>query len=188
VPTPELTIRAAGLSDVDSVAALVQSAYRGDSSKAGWTTEADLLDGQRIDSAEVAEMIGGLGEVLVAEAVGAVVACCLVEPRPPTGSYFGMFAVRPTLQSGGIGRRLLEAAEQRAVERWAARTMEMTVIQQRTELIDWYVRRGYRLTGQSRPFPYGDVSKGLPRRDDLVFVVLAKTLARPVDFSDGRST
>jgi len=177
VPIPQLTIRPAVPADVDAVVALVQSAYRGDSSRAGWTTEADLLDGQRTDPAEVAAKVTSqTGEVLVAvDEQGAVVACCEVEPRPK-GAYFGMFAVEPALQSAGIGRLVLEAAEARARERWSATTMQMTVIAQRAELIAWYERRGYRLTGETQPFPYGDVTKGLPQRDDLVFVVLAKPL------------
>jgi GNAT superfamily N-acetyltransferase len=160
------------------VAALVHSAYRGEASRAGWTTEADLLDGQRIEVDEVAAKVGHhSAEVLVAVTPdGVVVACCEIERRS-AGAYFGMFAVVPRLQSAGIGRLLLGAAEARAVELWSAATMEMTVIEQRGELIAWYERRGYRLTGERRPFPYGDVSKGLPLRADLVFVVLSKGLA-----------
>jgi ribosomal protein S18 acetylase RimI-like enzyme len=174
----ELTIRPAGPADIDAVAALVERAYRGEASRAGWTTEADLLDGQRTDPGEVAaKVISGTGEVLVAvDERGVIVACCELEPRPH-GAYFGMFAVEPALQSAGLGRLVLDAAEARARERWSAATMEMTVIGQRTELIAWYERRGYRPTGQVKPFPYGDVTKGVPRRTDLEFVVLAKTLA-----------
>ncbi|BEP16626.1 GNAT family N-acetyltransferase [Acidothermaceae bacterium B102] len=178
MPISDLLIRPALAADVEAVTALVQGAYRGDTSRAGWTTEADLLDGQRIDVDEVAAKLGhDSTEVLVAvTAEGAVVACCEIERRPE-GAYFGMFAVDPRQQSSGIGRRVLEAAEARAVALWSASTMEMTVIEQRSELIAWYERRGYRLTGERRPFPYGDVSKGLPRRPDLVFVVLAKTVS-----------
>ena len=177
MPSAELTIRPAGPADVEAVAALVERAYRGDSSRAGWTTEAGLLDGQRTDLAEVAAKVNSeTGEVLVAfDDQGILVACSELEPRHD-GAYFGMFAVEPTLQSAGIGRLLLEAAEARARERWSAASMQMTVIAQRTELIAWYERRGYRLTGETKPFPYGDVTKGLPQRDDLVFVVLAKSL------------
>ena len=178
MPTPELTIRPAVPADVDALVALVQRAYRGDSSRAGWTTEADLLDGQRTDRAEVAAKVGSeTGVVLVAvDQQGVIVACCELEPRPG-GAYFGMFAVEPALQSAGVGRLLLAAAEATAREQWSAASLQMTVIAQRTELIEWYERRGYRRTGEERPFPYGDVSKGLPRRTDLTFIVLAKTLA-----------
>jgi ribosomal protein S18 acetylase RimI-like enzyme len=170
-------VRTAEVADTDAVTALVQRAYRGDSSRVGWTTEADLLDGQRTDPAEVAAKVASeTGEVLVAvDGQGVIVACCELEPRSD-GAYFGMFAVEPALQSAGIGRLMLEAAEARARERWSATSVQMTVIAQRTELIEWYERRGYRRTGEQQPFPYGDASKGLPRREDLAFVVLRKEM------------
>ncbi len=90
-----------------------------------------------------------------------------------------MLTVRPDLQGAGVGRRLLDEAEQFARRRFAATTIEMTVIDLRTELIDWYRRRGYEPTGETRPFPYGDARFGLPRRDDLRFVVLRRALAAP---------
>jgi ribosomal protein S18 acetylase RimI-like enzyme len=173
-----VVVRTAVPSDAAAVAALVQRAYRGEASRVGWTTEADLLDGQRIDVVGVAAKIGGAaGQVLVGvDPADHLVACCEIESRGSV-AYFGMFAVEPALQGSGLGRLMLESAEQRAVDLWAVTSIEMTVIAQRTELIDWYVRRGYVHTGETRPFPYGDDAFGLPRRDDLVFVVLAKPLA-----------
>jgi N-acetylglutamate synthase-like GNAT family acetyltransferase len=164
-------IRRARESDVDAVVALVESAYRGDSSRAGWTTEADLLDGQRTDPDEVRSV---LDDLVVADDDGELVGCCTLIPRDGH-AYFGMFAVRPGLQGGGVGSRLLVAAEELAVEHGAKR-VEMTVIASRTELIDFYLRRGYTETGETRPFPYGDERFGVPRRDDLVFNVLTKDL------------
>jgi ribosomal protein S18 acetylase RimI-like enzyme len=172
----QLTLRTATLDDAAVVADLVHRAYRGDSSRAGWTTEADLLDGQRIDVGGVEEKIAAPGaEVLIAlDDTGGIVACCEIEHRPDDIAYFGMFAVEPAMQAGGLGRAVLEHAESRARELWGVRTVEMTVIAQRTELIAWYERRGYARTGDTLPFPYGDPAFGLPRTDDLEFVVLAK--------------
>lgn len=171
-----MSIRPATLDDAPVVADLVHRAYRGDSSRAGWTTEADLLDGQRIDIGGVEEKITAPGaEVPVAlDEAGRIVACCEIEHRPDEIAYFGMFAVEPALQAAGLGRTVLEHAESRARELWGVRTVEMTVIAQRTELIAWYERRGYTRTGDTKPFPYGDPSFGLPRQDDLEFVVLTK--------------
>ncbi len=151
---------------------LVHRAFRGDSSRAGWTTEADLLDGQRIDLAGVTAKIGHL--LVGVDDDGKIVACCELERRPES-AYFGMLAVEPTMQGTGVGRVMLEAAEAMAGT-WVVPTVEMTVIAQRTELIEWYERRGYARTGEARPFPYGDEAFGVPRTDDLAFVVLAKQL------------
>jgi len=156
--------------------ALVESAYRGDASRSGWTTEADLLDGQRTDAEAVAAMVADAdGCVLLAEtADGELVGCCRIE-RLQSRAHFGMFAVDPMRQAERVGSRLLTAAEDLA-RSWASAEMELTVIAQRAELIAWYERRGYRPTGETRPFPYGDERFGKPRRDDLHFVVLTKAL------------
>ncbi len=176
-----LTFQRAAATDVPAIVALVESAYRGDVSRVGWTTEADLLDGQRTDAAAVADILRAPGgTVLLARADGALMACCQLERRPPSEAYFGMFAVRPGEQGQGVGRQVLAHAERIARDEWAATTMVMTVLAQRSELIAWYERRGYRRTGEQRPFPYGDERYGIPQRPDLVFDVLAKPLTRPV--------
>ena len=173
-----LAIRSAILADVPALVALVTSAYRGDASRAGWTTEAELLDGQRTDEAEVRGLVeDAAGAILLAERGGALVACCHVKRDANGEGYFGMFSVSPTLQGGGVGRVVLEAAERTLAERFGCTVCAMTVIEQRDELIAWYERRGYRRTGEIKPFPYGDERFGIPRRPDLRFVVLAKTLA-----------
>jgi ribosomal protein S18 acetylase RimI-like enzyme len=157
---------------------LVESAYRGDASRVGWTTEADLLDGQRTDAAAVADIVSSSQSVMLVDvdAGGAVVGCCQLDHYADGVAYFGMFAVRPGMQGAGIGRRLLTQAEDHARQQFGATRMEMTVIAQRTDLIAWYERRGYRPVGETRPFPYGDERFGIPRRDDLHFTVLAKPL------------
>lgn len=172
-----LVLKIADETDVARIVTLVESAYRGDSSRAGWTTEADLLDGQRTDEAAVLGYLGGPNsEVLLAVRGGELVACCQITRQSATVAYFGMFAVRPSLQGGGIGRWLIAEAERRVVERYRARTLRMTVIRQREELIAWYERLGYVKTGERLPFPYGDARFGIPRRDDLEFLVLEKQL------------
>ena len=170
------TFRLATSGDVAAIVALVESAYRGDVSRKGWTTEADLLDGQRTDPAGVAELIAKPGScMLLAERDGALLACANLEKRGDAG-YFGMFSVRPDLQGAGIGRAVLAEAERVAHEDWHCREMHMTVISVRDELIAWYERRGYRRTGIHSPFPYGDARFGIPKREDLRFELLVKTL------------
>ena len=169
-----VSFRAAGADDVAAIVALVESAYRGESGRRGWTTESHLLDGQRTDAADVAGLIARPdSRVLLAMRDGALVASCHVERQGADG-YFGMFAVDPGEQGHGLGKQMLAEAERVAREQWQCRAMRMTVIVQREELIAWYVRRGYRRTGEHQPFPYGDERFGIPRRADLRFEVLTK--------------
>ncbi|KLU85754.1 acetyltransferase [Magnaporthiopsis poae ATCC 64411] len=196
-PTPplsSLTIRKATTADLPLLQPLVQSAYRGEPSRKGWTTEADLIGGQRIDPAGLLDKINDpLGAVLIAfpagEAAGPI-ACCEVvlaqkpgggssetpSPDPAATCYFGLFAVDPEQQRGGFGKTVLARAEEYARDTLGARRMEMTVIWTREELISWYLRRGYVKTGEKRPWPYGQPENGTPLRDDLYFDVLVKDL------------
>ncbi|NEY31894.1 GNAT family N-acetyltransferase [Streptomyces sp. PRKS01-65] len=170
------TFRDASHADVDELVALIESAYRGESSRAGWTTEADILQGQRTDPQGVREVIESPGSrLLTAERDGRIVACCQLEHRG-TCAYFGMFAVSPALQGAGLGRTVLAEAERQARETWGVTEMHMTVISVREELIAWYERRGYRRTGRMTPFPYGDERFGIPQRPDLRFELLVKPL------------
>ncbi|OLZ73295.1 GNAT family N-acetyltransferase [Streptomyces sp. IMTB 2501] len=162
--------------DVDALVALIESAYRGDASRAGWTTEADILDGRRTDPEGVREVIKSPdSRVLTVEQDGRIVACCQLEHRGDH-AYFGMFAVSPTLQGVGLGKQIMAEAERLVRETWGVTEMQMTVISVRDDLIAWYERRGYRRTGQMSPFPYGDERFGIPRRDDLQFELLVKKL------------
>jgi GNAT superfamily N-acetyltransferase len=178
--TRALDFRVATLDDVDVVYALVESAYRGESSRAGWTTEADYIDGTRTDVAHLRSIVEAVpAEILLAfdraSEDEVLLACCHVELRGDR-AYFGLFAVAPTEQSHGIGSRVLDEAEHRVHSWWGCTRMEMHVIDLRSELIEWYERRGYRRTGETEPFPYHAVRNGRPRRDDLRFAVLVKEL------------
>jgi ribosomal protein S18 acetylase RimI-like enzyme len=175
-PMSDLHFRAATAADVPALVALVTSAYRGESSRAGWTTEADLLDGNRIDPEVLREDLAReRSRVLVAERDGAMVACAHVADEGGAGD-FGMFAVDPARQGGGLGDIVLREAERIAREEWRLPAMRMTVIDVRDTLIAYYERRGYRRTGIKKPCPYGDERFGIPKRDDLRFEVLEKAL------------
>ncbi|MEU3709866.1 GNAT family N-acetyltransferase [Streptomyces catenulae] len=176
MPTGQLVFRSATDADIPALVALIESAYRGDASRVGWTTEAHLLEGQRTDPEGVAAVVHQEGSrLLVVERDGEPIACCQLENRGDH-AYFGMFAVRPTLQGGGLGKAIIAEAERTVRAEWGAEEMRMTVIRQRTELIAWYERRGYRRTGELSPFPYGDERFGVPQRDDLAFELLVKPL------------
>ena len=159
---------------------LVQRAYRGESARLGWTHEADLLDGQRTDAEALGSMLADPHQrVLVAEEDARLIGCVQVSDQRDGTAYLGMLSVDPTLQARGLGKLLIGVAEGTALEVFGARRMEMTVIEQRAELIAYYERRGYARTGETRPFPLDDPRFGLPRRRDLHFVVLAKSLVEP---------
>ncbi|MFG2806326.1 GNAT family N-acetyltransferase [Streptomyces massasporeus] len=176
--TTALTFRDATDADVDELVALIESAYRGDDSRAGWTTEADILEGQRTDPEGVLEVIKSPDSRLMAvEREGRIVACCQLEHQGDH-AYFGMFAVSPLLQGAGLGKVIIAEAERQARATWGVREMQMTVISVRDDLIAWYERRGYRRTGRMTPFPYGDERFGVPQRDDLQFELLVKEFAQ----------
>jgi len=172
-----LIYRTANVDDVQAIVTLVQSAYRGETSRAGWTTEADLLDGQRTDANAVATLIGApASRILLCEQAGVMLVTAHLEKQGAI-CHFGMFAVRPDRQGSGLGKAMLAEAERSARDDWACREMQMTVITLRTELISWYERRGYHRTGAFELFPYGDERFGLPKRDDLRLEILRKLLA-----------
>ncbi len=172
-----MLIDAATPADLPALHALIESAYRGDSARQGWSHEADLLGGQRTDLAALDAMLADPAQaVLVARDGDRLAGCVAVADRGSGTAYIGLVTVDPSRQAAGLGRHLLDAAERCAVTQFAANRAEMTVISLRTELIAWYERRGYALTGEARAFPATDRRFGLPRRDDLGFVVLAKRL------------
>lgn len=174
----DLTIRDAVPADVPALHALVESAYRGEASRAGWTTEADLLDGQRTDVEDLASILADPEQGLLTAWRGEdLIGCILIARRGEGIGYFGMLSVSPTLQGGGVGRKLVGAAEAAMAERFGARRVRISVIPQRETLIGWYERLGYAATGETLPFPYGDERFGLPKRDDLSFIVMEKAIA-----------
>lgn len=173
-----MSLSVATAADAADIVALVESAFRGHASRAGWTTEADLLDGRRTGLDEIEGILADPGQrvLLEREPAGTLVASVVLK-RDGDAAWLGMLSVRPTSQGGGVGRRVVAGAEDWVRDHWQSRCMRMTVIAQRPELIAWYERRGYRRTGERAPFYYGDPRFGLPRREDLYFVVLEKDLA-----------
>ncbi|MBP7558571.1 MAG: GNAT family N-acetyltransferase [Chitinophagaceae bacterium] len=170
-----LMILPATTEDVPALVALVNSGYRGDSSRQGWTTEADLLGGIRIDEESMTDLIKAPGSAVLkaTDATGAIHGCVhLLDTEKAL--YLGMLTVSPALQNAGIGRELMLAAESFA-QRKDFSAITMTVISVREELIAWYQRRGYADTGERKPFPMNDPRFGLPKQP-LEFIVMEKQL------------
>lgn len=194
----DLTFRKATPTDVPTVLSLIRSAYRGDASRQGWTTEADFVADDRIDEAGLLHKINEPnGLVLMvhraaslslppppssssSSAVEPPIACCeiLRLPEPSKVAYLGLFSVSPLLQNGGIGKKVLAEAERVAREEMGAEIMDLQTLYMRSELIAYYKRRGYYVVeGETRPFPYGHLVNPRPEmRKDLYFVVLRKSL------------
>lgn len=166
--------------DAEAIALLVNSAYRGESSKRGWTTEADLLGGQRTDPDSILETIRSshTAILLLESATQELLGCVSLTKESDETCYLGMLTIDPGLQAGGLGRQLLTHAEQTARD-WGRHTMRMRIIDSRSELISFYERRGYHLTGRTEPFPLGDPRFGLPKVENLTFVEMKKAL-RPL--------
>lgn len=177
---PDRAIRDATPADAEALHGLIERAYRGDSARLGWTSEADLLGGQRTDPEEIDDILADPDRALLAAFDGeALVGCVLIAGEGEGVGYFGMLSVEPTLQSAGVGSRLIAAAETALAERFGARVVRLRVFPQRHSLIAWYERLGYRATGETAAFPYGNARLGLPLRDDLHFVILEKRLPPP---------
>jgi ribosomal protein S18 acetylase RimI-like enzyme len=171
---PGFDISVAGPEDLTELAALINSAYRGDSSRKGWTTEADLLDDLRTDPVELAREIRTPGHAILClrrfgerPIVGSVLLRNMGIEGAHRVAYLGMLTIQPEIQAQGLGRHLLQGAEDYARANWDAHRMIMTVINVRTELLAWYERRGYHPTGRTDPFP---------GRTDFHFIVLSKAL------------
>lgn len=168
------TIVPATEQDVPALSQLVNRSYRGDSSRKGWTTEADLLGGIRTDEDGLRTMLQNpAATILKYEDAGLLLGCVYVEEKGDE-LYLGMLTVSPEAQAGGIGKQLMAAAEQIA-HKGHCRAIKMTVISQRHELIAYYERRGFRHTGETEPFPMDDPRFGLPKVP-LSFIVMKKEL------------
>ncbi len=167
-------ITTAVIEDIPALVSLVNSAYRGEASKKGWTTEADLLNGIRTDEASLYIIINKPSAVIFKylNEKNEITGCVYVEKNKDE-LYLGMLSVSPEAQAQGIGKQLMKASEDYA-QHHKLKAVVMTVISVRTELIEWYQRRGYKQTGQVKPFP-NDKKSGVPNQP-LQFVVMKKLL------------
>jgi ribosomal protein S18 acetylase RimI-like enzyme len=160
--------------DIPELNVLINSAYRGDSSKQGWTTEADLLGGIRTDEESLKEMMQNANASILKHEEENKIFACVYLKKENNKLYLGMLTVSPQLQNKGIGKILLKASEEEARKRNCT-AIFMTVISQRTELINWYKKHGYIDTGEKKPFPENDPRFGIPKTK-LEFIVMEKKI------------
>lgn len=171
---PAVQLYTAGAADAPAITALVNRAYRGDSGRRGWTTEADLIDGTRISTATLHELLADKDCTILAGKSGEQLVACMELRRKDHQLYVGMLTVDPELQGRRIGSLFMDAAEAHA-RQLGLDSLVMMVISVRHELIAWYQRRGFRTTGETQAFDFVDASFGKPRRP-LAFSVLEKRL------------
>src|SRR5260221_374073 len=164
----------ATLADVPELNKLVNSAYRGDSSRKGWTTEAELLDGTRTDENAIRDFFAESGSTILKFVDEGKIIGCVRLLKHGTQLYLGMFDVDPTVQKKGVGKKILIAAEEET-RKQNCQSIDMTVISERTELIDWYKRNGYVEVGEKKPMVFDNPSGGIPKKD-LFFITLEKIL------------
>ena len=169
-----IEISKADAHDIPALVILVNSAYRGEGSKKGWTTEADLLGGIRVDEDSLADMINKNDSVILkcVNENNQIIGCVYLQKQQQK-LYLGMLTVLPQLQTAGIGKALLKESENYALLINCS-AMVMTVISVRKELIEWYERRGYINTGETKPFPT-DPAFGIAKQK-LEFIVMEKKL------------
>lgn len=171
-----ITFKTATIDHAFSLAELVNSAYRGDQSKLGWTTEAELLDGQRTDSNSLSEIIQQpFNQIEMAFEADRLVGCVHLKIQDADTLYFGMLTVSPALQARGLGKEIIKHVEKIAREH-NLKKIKITVIQHRHELISFYERRGFQPTGRYEEFPSHDPRFGLPKVPDLKLMEYEKNL------------
>ncbi len=174
--------RYARQADTAAIVDLIERAYRSPEAAGAWSSEAHLLTGPRTSLEEISGLISREDtRFVVAEREGRIAGCCLLQGLSGgsggsiNAAYFGMFAIDPGGHGGGLGKIMIAEAEKRVRELWGANQMVMTVINLRTALIEWYQRRGYRLTGATLPFPFSETTGETTR--DFHLVEMRKDLA-----------
>lgn len=181
--TQDMQWRVARPADFPAIIRLVNEAYRGETGRKGWTTESDLLGGQRVGAEQLRDLLEKPKSAIllvflssISDQAPRLVGCVHVQAKENSRAYLGMLTIDVAIQSRGLGSHLMYLAESYVRSSFDARKIEMTVIGQRLDIIRWYEKRGYHLTGEHRTFPYGDERFGKPLRPDLYFEVLEKSL------------
>lgn len=169
------SVRSAALTDTDAIVSLVNIAYRPSAGQRGWTHEADLVDGYRIEHMQMTELLASTDSVILVGDIDSRLIACVHVQRIGLSSYIGMLAVHPEFQGHGIGSEMLNHAESYALSYFQSKRAVMTVITRRTELISFYLDRGYQPTGEYEPYPVS-AGVGAPKVTDLNLSKFVKSL------------
>ncbi|WP_187976846.1 GNAT family N-acetyltransferase [Mycetocola sp. JXN-3] len=171
-----LALRLATESDIPTIVPLIVRAYRGNES--GWTSEGNMFEHDRIDEVEMlAELSIPDTDMILAHAEdGTLVGCGLIRKIALDRAYFGLFAVNPDYQGGGVGKAVLARVEEHAATVFGVDAIEMTVLGPRPELVEFYGRRGYVPTGEIRELPAEVILSESGKLLDMSMKVLQKDL------------
>jgi ribosomal protein S18 acetylase RimI-like enzyme len=170
-----IQFRRATRADVATIVSLTDAAYRGEG-LGGWTTEAHLVGVRRIDAEGVEEVLAALERLIIVVEIDGDLAGCIELTRQGSRAVLGMLAVRPELQGRGIGGAIIREAERICRDELGAKEIRLQVLHMRSDIIGWYDQLGYKPNGEQIPFPYGNERVGVPKRNDLKFIVLTKVL------------
>lgn len=167
------TFRTASKSDAEAIAQLVNSAYRPETGAAGWTHESDLVSGKRATVNQVAEIMVKPDSIILVGLKGSEIRACVHIEKDGNNCHIGMLAVNPMLQGAGVGKKMLAYAEWYASEYYLSEKYIMVVVSSRSELIAFYLRRGYKQTGSAIDYPLS-AGAGTPKHADLKIETLEK--------------
>jgi len=167
------TFRTASKSDAEAIAQLVNKAYRPETGSAGWTHESDFVSGNRTSAGQVAEIMSTPDSVILVGLKDSEIVACIQVEKDGKNSHIGMLAVNPNLQGAGAGKHMLAHAESYANESFCSEKFIMAVVSSRSELIAFYLRRGYQKTGAVHDYPLS-AGVGTPKLSDLKIEALEK--------------
>jgi len=165
--------RVAGESDAGAIANLVNQAYRPEAGSSGWTNESELVSGNRTSADQIAAMMSQPSSIILVGITGIEIVACVHVDKDNSHSHIGMLAVNPSLQGAGVGKQMLAYAEGYANVHFGAKKFTIVVVTTRSELIAFYLRRGYRQTGIVMDYPLS-AGAGIPKHSDLKIEVLEK--------------
>lgn len=165
-----MKLELARLEHIEKISNLVNEAYRG---KIGWTKETDLVQGNRTTASDIKSIIlNSNSHLLISLEQNKIIACICVE-QINNEAYIGLFAVAPNKQAKGIGKQVLQLAEQYAINNFTFEKFVMVVVSQREELISYYERRGYTRVGKIKQYPT-NLNVGIPKVENLTIEYLEK--------------
>ncbi len=160
--------------DIKAVVELINKAYR-ENNPNSWTSEAHLLSGIRVNEDNINDILEEKNSKIYIAKFEDKIAGTIQAKLEDEDIHIGLFAVHPDFQSFGVGKKLLEFTEQSSMKLYNADKFKMQVISIRTDLIEFYKRRGYEVTNTFLEFPKSELWN-FRTNEELRFVVLEKNI------------